>query len=614
MSAMAQRRTAAAAAIMILFSVLQYVLITVNAAPASAHHPEVEASVVCVEKGTQIQFQATAWAYDGDQNRRHNNDVAVTVDGVEVGSGAFTAANGYSFSGSFVAEPYFGQTIEIVVTAKVKWGIKENLASAGEKRSTYVKVDEKCETKPVPVTVAVSGECATDDKGDANGFLTVTIDPASGAAVTVAGKTYTESTSGIAVEAPGIYAWSAVAADGFEVVGESSGEVTIEDCKRPQPKPVTVSVSGTCVQSDDGEANGFLTVTIDPASGAAVTVAGKTYTESTSGIAVEAPGIYAWSAVAADGFEVVGESSGEVTIEDCKRPEPKPVSVAVTGVCIPDGNFARIEIDMNPDGGAKVVVTGPDQSVQDYSGDATVDGALGTWTYTSSAADGYVLTGGAEGSVEVRSCNSTTSTTQAKEPKSALGDLVWFDENENGRQDGGDLEFPISGVTVSLLAPDGSVLAEQVTSVDGLYLFDELEAGNYRVRVCLAGAEYTTTDAPGVSDGSDSDVFVLTDKTGCAMTGLINLPAGVTDLTWDAGLVVEVKGIQVEPTTTTTPPPIEPVTVETLPFTGLETEQTVLVALGAMLGGAALLIAVARRDEEIFAVGDAGTSWSNRHS
>ena len=45
MSAMAQRRTAVAAAIMILFSVLQYVLITVNASPASAHHPEITASV-----------------------------------------------------------------------------------------------------------------------------------------------------------------------------------------------------------------------------------------------------------------------------------------------------------------------------------------------------------------------------------------------------------------------------------------------------------------------------------------------------------------------------------------------------------------------------------------
>ncbi len=523
MSAMAQRRTAFAAAIMILFSVLQYVLITVNAAPANAHHPEITASVECVEKGTQVQFRAEAWAYDGDQNRRHNNDVRVTVDGVEVGSGAFTAANGYSFSGSFDAKPYFGQTIKIVVTAVVKWGVGQNLASAGETRSTYVKVDEKCE---------------------------------------------------------------------------------------PEPKPVTVAVSGTCVTDDKGGANGFLSVTIDPASGATVTVAGTAYTESTSDIPVEAPGTYAWSAVAFDGFEIVGASSGEVEIEDCKRPEPKPVSVIVTGECIRDGNFARIGLDMDPDGGATVALTAPDQSVRELIGDATVDGALGTWTYTSSASDGYVLTGVADGSVQVRSCKSTTSTTQPEEPKSSLGDLVWFDENQNGRQDGGELEFPIQGATVSLLTPDGTVLEDRVTGPDGLYLFDELDAGNYRVRVCLQGADFTVENALGVADDVDSDVFVLGD--GCAMTGLINLPAGVTDLTWDAGVIVEVKGIQIEPTTTTAPPPIEPVTVETLPFTGSDTEQTVLVALGALLAGAALLFLVSGRDEEAMTAVDGGTSWSNR--
>ena len=523
MSAMAQRRTAFAAAIMILFSVLQYVLITVNASPASAHHPEITASVECVEKGTQIQFEATAWAYDGDQNRRHNNDVRVTVDGTEVGSGSFTAANGYSFSGSFDAEPYFGQTIEIVVTAVPRWGVDENMASAGERRSTYVKVDELCEEELKPVTVAVSGTCETDDKGDANGFLTVTIDPASGATVTVAGVEYTESTSGIPVEAPGLYDWSAVAADGFEIEGASSGEVEIEDCKRSDPKPVTV---------------------------------------------------------------------------------------AVTGECIRDGNFARISVDMNPDGAGVVTLTAPDATVYELDEDGTVDGELGTWTYEVSAADGYVLTSDAEGSVTVRSCKRTTSTTQSKEIESALGDLVWFDENQNGRQDGGDLEFPISGATVSLMAADGTVLEQQVTGEDGLYLFDELDAGNYRVRVCLQGADYTITDALGVSNDVDSDVFPL--DAGCAMTGLINLPAGVTDLTWDAGVVVEVKGIQVEPTTTTVAPPIEPVTVETLPFTGSEDQEIVVLAIAVLAGGALLLFAVSRRDDEIAPVTASGTSWSNR--
>jgi hypothetical protein len=606
MSAMAQRRTAAAAAIMILFSVLQYVLITVNAKPADAHHPEITASVDCVEKGTRIQFEATAWVYDGDQDRRHNNDVRVTVDGTEVGSGSFNSGNGYFFSGSFDAAPYFGETIEIVVTAVARWGVGENLASAGEWRSTFIKVDEKCEKEPEPVRVAVSGICEPGDKGGANGYLSVTIDPASGAAVTVNGVVYTESTSGVAVEAPGVYGWTAVAADGFVLAGASSGEVDVPDCKEV-PKPVTVAVSGKCVTGDDGGANGYLSVTIDPASGAAVTVNGVVYTESTSDVAVEAPGVYGWTAVAADGYVLDGASSGEVDVPDCKQLD---VTIAVTGECIADGNFARMTVVVDPAGGARVVLESPDEDVYEFTESGSIDGDLGTWTYSAVAGDGYVLKSEPEGSVVVNGCKRTTTTTQPEKTLSTLGDLVWFDENRNGRQDDPVIEFPINGATVTLQAPDGTVLAQQVTGEDGLYLFDELEAGTYRVKVCLPGADYTVNNALGVSDDLDSDVFVLADAPGCAMTGLITLPAGVTDLTWDAGLVVEVKGIQIEPTTTTAPPPIEPVTVDTLPFTGFETEETIFLALGVLAGGALLLFAATRREERVPA--SLGTSWSNR--
>ena len=49
--------------------------------------------------------------------------------------------------------------------------------------------------------------------------------------------------------------------------------------------------------------------------------------------------------------------TGEVDIEDCRRPEPEPVSVVVTGKCIRDRSFARIGIDVEPDGGATVALT-----------------------------------------------------------------------------------------------------------------------------------------------------------------------------------------------------------------------------------------------------------------
>ncbi len=62
-----------------------------------------------------------------------------------------------------------------------------------------------------------------------------------------------------------------------------------------------------------------------------------------------------------------------------------------------------------------------------------------------------------------------------------IGDRVWEDANGNGVQDGG--EAGINGVTVTLLDTGGNALASQVTSGNGNYLFGNLPAGSYSVRV-----------------------------------------------------------------------------------------------------------------------------------
>ena len=66
----------------------------------------------------------------------------------------------------------------------------------------------------------------------------------------------------------------------------------------------------------------------------------------------------------------------------------------------------------------------------------------------------------------------------------SVGDRVWLDSNGDGIQDGG--EAGINGVTVQLLDNVGNVTATQVTSGDGNYLFNNLAAGNYMVRVVAA--------------------------------------------------------------------------------------------------------------------------------
>ena len=72
--------------------------------PAEATHPMVEAHVVCLEDGSLvIQWTAFSWEQNpepGNEAASANPDIHIRFDGVKVASGAFTAENGYQFSGS----------------------------------------------------------------------------------------------------------------------------------------------------------------------------------------------------------------------------------------------------------------------------------------------------------------------------------------------------------------------------------------------------------------------------------------------------------------------------------------------------------------------------------
>jgi hypothetical protein len=123
---------------------------------------------------------------------------------------------------------------------------------------------------------------------------------------------------------------------------------------------------------------------------------------------------------------------------------------------------------------------------------------------------------------------------------SALGDYVWNDENENGIQDDG--ESPVAGVTVKLLQPGANglcdasdaMLATTTTGANGFYLFDNLVAGDYCVLFVLPDGFTFTVVTQGSNPAADSNANPQT-----GLTAKISLPAGVTDLSWDAGLVVQ---------------------------------------------------------------------------
>ncbi|NWF88786.1 MAG: hypothetical protein HXY50_04900, partial [Ignavibacteriaceae bacterium] len=112
--------------------------------------------------------------------------------------------------------------------------------------------------------------------------------------------------------------------------------------------------------------------------------------------------------------------------------------------------------------------------------------------------------------------------------KSKLGDFVWNDLNKNGVQENGEVGVP--NVKVDLLDCSDNFIATTNTNEQGYYYFDNLNAGEYKVKFYLPnGYAFSPKDANG-DDTKDSDAGLD------GITDCINLPGGVEDLTWDAGI------------------------------------------------------------------------------
>lgn len=112
----------------------------------------------------------------------------------------------------------------------------------------------------------------------------------------------------------------------------------------------------------------------------------------------------------------------------------------------------------------------------------------------------------------------------------SLGDRVWVDANQNGRQDDGELG--LVGVTVTLLSGGGATLTSTVTAADGGYLFNNLAQGTYRVRFALPSTAWRFVSADqGADDTLDSDADPET-----GLTAVVTLASGQHDPSVDAGV------------------------------------------------------------------------------
>ena len=96
--------------------------------------------------------------------------------------------------------------------------------------------------------------------------------------------------------------------------------------------------------------------------------------------------------------------------------------------------------------------------------------------------------------------------------KANLGDRVWLDSNKNGKQDSG--EVGLQGIKVELYDTNGKLLSSTVTNKQGLYSFNNLDAGEYQIKfIKKAGYSFTIKKATGVSSALNSDADVSTGLT-----------------------------------------------------------------------------------------------------
>ncbi len=131
-----------------------------------------------------------------------------------------------------------------------------------------------------------------------------------------------------------------------------------------------------------------------------------------------------------------------------------------------------------------------------------------------------------------------------------LGNFVWDDLDQDGRQDAG--EPGLSGVTVQLWNTAKSVMYDSdVTNASGNYSVVAPLPGSYRIRVVLPSAsdQFSPKDQAGGDDTDDSDINPS--GTNLGFTDVISIASNVISMTSiDAGII---KFRTATPTRTPTP-------------------------------------------------------------
>jgi len=122
---------------------------------------------------------------------------------------------------------------------------------------------------------------------------------------------------------------------------------------------------------------------------------------------------------------------------------------------------------------------------------------------------------------------------------SSLGDYVWHDVNQNGKQDDGAPSIVgIGGITVNLYDDSNTIVRTTTTNSSGYYNFANLIPKSYYVEF-LKGSwgEITSIDyTPENDDGLDSDAYSDDSAPGYGQTGIYTLIVDQHEPSVDCGL------------------------------------------------------------------------------
>lgn len=131
---------------------------------------------------------------------------------------------------------------------------------------------------------------------------------------------------------------------------------------------------------------------------------------------------------------------------------------------------------------------------------------------------------------------STSCTISLIPNKAVIGDMVWFDKDEDGIMDAGEPGVPGIKVILNRLDAGNTSMQMTTTGANGKYLFT-VDPGCYKVTFALPDTLRPTQANQGANDALDSDADPMT-----YMTTNFCVEAGTTNLDWDAGVTLSPKG------------------------------------------------------------------------